>query len=270
MPLIHDIGDISVYTLGGIDLLGVFESVTYSVEETQQEGSIMSRDGETPQGTKLAGRLDTGLMSTISAPDRVSHLDLSGFTVGGTDYLAVLRSLKFSGSFQQRLRAGVGAWWKRPQNSKKAYKASVSLDCDDSVLSALMIAMSSTTYADRNKTLSFVLNGVTITLPTRMSRVEHTGQRDDLQMVTVDLVGRSPDSGSYPAAPTGTSTLLEKAFNAFQTELAFTFTSKAASGHSVTGNCIFNSFEFSVEDEQLVLNRYVFDTFGAPTSSATP
>ena len=269
MALVHDVGDISVYTVGGIALLGLFEDVTYSVEETQVDGSAMARLAKCAQGTKLAGSFDCKLMSTKSSPVRVSHLDLSAMSLGGTSYLAVLRSLSFKGSFEAKDKAGIGSLFKNSQNVKKDYSADVELDCADGTASALMTLMHSVTATDRNVALALTLNAVGITVPMRLQKLAHSGSRNELQVLKGSLMGRDPGTGAYPTAPTGTTTLLEKAFNDFRTELAFTYTSKTTNGFSVTGNCIFSSFGFEIQDEALEYESYSFASVGTVTNSAT-
>lgn len=268
MP-VHDMGTVSVFSVGGNSMLAVYEDVSYDIEETQVEGSIIARPGETPQGVKLGAKIATNLMSTISAPDRVSHLNLSVATIGGVSYLGLIKSLKFSGSYTQKMRAGVGAWFKRPQNVKKAYSISVVLDCDDAIASAFMIPMHSTTSADRNMILSITLNGIAITLPCRLQKATSGAKRDELQEISLELVGRSPDTGNFPTAPTGTSTLLEKAFNDWKTALAFEYDSAVAAGFTVSGSMIFSSFSFEIADEQLVSTSYAWDSYGTVTAAAT-
>jgi hypothetical protein len=269
MALVHDVGDISVYTVGGVALVGLFEEVTYSVDETQVDGSAMARLGKCAQGTKLKGHFDCKLMSTKSSPTRVSHLDLSVFTLGGTDYLAVVRSISLKGTYEAKAKAGLGSLFMRPQNVKKDYSADVELDCADGTASALMTLMHSATASDRNVALSFTLNGIANTIPMRIQKIAHKGSRNDLQVLSVSLMGRDPGSSAYPTAPTGTTTLLEKFYNDFRTELAFTYTSKTASGFSVTGNCIPASFEISIQDEALEYENYAFDSVGTVTNAAT-
>jgi hypothetical protein len=265
----HYTGDVSLYTLDGTSVLATYENVTLEVTEDQVDGSSIGRMGKTAQGVKLSGRIDTSLMSTFSTPDRVSHLDLSAMALGATSYLASLRRLRLSGSYEQKMRAGVGALNVRPQNVKKDYAASAEFDADDTVASAIMIAMASPTYANRNAVLGFTLNSIAYTFPMRMQKAGVRVQRDDLQLVTLDLAGRSPDSGAYPTAPVGTTSLLEKAINVPETAIAFAFTSKAAGGVAMSGSCIFSSFDIEINDGELVRSQYSFNTTGAWTVAAT-
>lgn len=266
---VHEIGDMSVFTLDGASVLGVFEDIDYSVDATIVDGAAVTSPGETPQETKRFAKLTTKLMSTLSAPDRVSHLDLSAASLGGTAYLGTVRSLNLNGTYKQNKQAGVGAGWTKPQNSTKMYKATVDLDCNDDVASAFEVKMHSSTYSDRDMVLSFTLNGVPITIPMRMTRVQLTGQRGDLQSVKIELQGKCPDTGAYPTAPTTGTTLLSKAFLAWKTAITFAFTSKASKGVAVSGNAIFNSFTIDIQDEQIVSVQYAFDSYGTVAAVAT-
>lgn len=269
MPLTHDVGDIAVYTIAGQNLLAYFEEVSYTVEETQVNGSSVLRDGESPNGTKLNAKISTTLLSTYASPDRVSHLMLSTYTMGGTSYLGVLKSIEVSGKFTAKKRAGVGAWWTRPQNVTKTYSFAVELDCDDTVAAAIMVKMHSTVPTDRDMVISLTLNSVPVTIPARMQQVEHGAKRDDLQTLKITLEGKDPGTGAYPTAPTDTTGLLDLAFNGFQAPLAFTYASHATAGFQTTGQMIVSSFSFKIEDEALVKNQYTFDSYGTVTAAAT-
>jgi hypothetical protein len=269
MALVHDTGDISVVTFGGVALLGLFDDVTYSVDETQVDGSALSRFGKCAQGTKLSGNFDCKVMDSKTSPTRVSHLDLTVFSLGGTDYLAVVRSISLKESFEGKQKAGLGSLFKRPQNIRKDFSAEIELDCADGTASAIMALMHSATASDRNVALSFTLNSIATTIPMRIQKVSHKGSRNDLQTLAISLMGRDPGASAYPTAPTGTTSLYEKFLNDFRTELSFTYTSKTSSGFSVTGNCIPASLAVEIQDEALLYYSYSFDSVGTVTNSAT-
>jgi hypothetical protein len=269
MALVHQIADLSVFSAGGTSLLGDIESVEYTVDETQVDGSKTSRLGKNMNGVKLEGKIRTSLLSTISGTQRVSHLNLTAATLNSVNYLGLIRNFKFSATYEHQRRAGVGSWFMRNQVTAKHFTASFDLDCEDSIASVLMIAAHSSTYGNREMVLSFTLNSVVITLPTRLKTVAFKTERDGLQVLSITVEGSDPGTGNYPTAPTTSATLLTKALNDPTTEIAFDLTSKAASGFDVTGTMTWDTMDFEVADDGLVKTNYSWMSYGTVTASAT-
>lgn len=267
MALRDQIGDISIFSVNSVNLLADINNVTFTIDENQADGSAVARAGMTMVGTKLSGTIATEILSTTSSPDRVTHLNLTVFTIGGVDYLGEVRSIDFQGTFTQVQQAGAGEWFTKPQNVKKDYSATVEIDVTSTYAEDFMTLMASTTGTDRNVVLSLTVNAVAYTLPMRLKTVALGAQRDDLQRLTLTLTGHDPGSSNYPTAPTGTVGLLAQAFNAPFAEMAFEFESKAANGVNLAGNCVFQSFGFRIEDDALVTTNYTFSTYGAVTST---
>ena len=92
---------------------------------------------------------------------------------------------------------------------------------------------------------------------------------DDVQRLEISFVGQDPGSSDYPAAPTGTTSILEKALNAAQTAVAIVWTTQVAGGAAYTGNALYSSFAFSINQGRVVRNQYSFVGVGAPGIAAT-
>jgi hypothetical protein len=260
----------AVLSVAGADILADFNSVTLSIESNLVNGAKSTRRGQTPQMTKKSGRIEVAVEDMISNPDRVSHLDLTAISIDGTSRLGDVRSVDLGVRYTSQMTAGAGELWTKPQNITKDFAITVELDAEDGIASALFIDSASSTYAHGNFAFTFTLNSVTVTIPCRLQSVSLAAQRDDLQRITLTLQGRDPGTGDFPSAPTGTSSILEKALNDFFTPVAIDFHSKSGTGGvDVSGNAIWESFNVRIEDEQLVAVNYALINDGAWTVIAT-
>lgn len=273
MALKQQAADIGTLSIASISLLADFENVSYVVKETQVDGSSMVALGKSNTGTKLGGTFDLTVLTTQSTPDRVTHLNLSVLTIGGTSYASDVSSVKMTLTPNQVKQPSAGSWWQTVQNTKMDISATVelSLPVGSNFAHALLQKMHSVTGSDRNVVFSFTLNGVAITVPMRLESIPFKAERDGLQMLTVNLTCHAPLSGTFPTAPTGTTSLLEKAFNSWAAELAFAFSTNAAAGAgaAISGNCIFGPTTIEVSDEALAKVTYQFHTTGTVTEAAT-
>jgi hypothetical protein len=262
-------GDLSVWTVGAIDLKTDLKNVTVRGDLDRADGRGITRLGKSAQALKKHLTFNTSLMSTISgsAPTRVSGLNLSVLTVDAVDYLARLQSLQFNGAMETAESSGVADVWKFPQIVNKDYTAEAEFTMPNSAASDPGLKLFQDFYAtiaDLNMILSLTLNGAAITLPMLLAGVEITEQENNLALVKASLEGRSPDSGDFPTAPTLSATLLEKAFNAPGTALAYTFTPHASEWAALTGNVIITGFSFGISQASMVMTDYTFENVGTP------
>lgn len=265
-------GDLSVFTVGGSSQLAVLENVTYRTTVAKNEGRILKVVGGQAQAGRRSGRIEMTNMSTISgsAPTRVTAFELSAISLGGVDVIALINTLDFSGNMNLKDAAAAPEEWAWPQFMGKDYSARATLF----IPATSGQAFSAAVHGARSGlavTLTFTINGVAITLPMLITEAVHKTNVDDHQMYEVALEGRAPDSGSYPTAPTGTTSLLEKAFAAPGTALAFVITTKASpDGVTYSGNMVYESFNFSIgQNGQLVKEQYTWAVRGTPTAATS-
>jgi hypothetical protein len=259
-------GDMSVYSIGGSSLLAVLKNVKYDLKFDTQDGDTVLQQGEVTQVGRRGGTINAGLYSTISDGLRVSAINASAFSIGGTDYLALLKRLRFSGeNLLEDTEGAAGLWRYMQYKGKKKYSAETDLWLASAASMALAAASHNADRTVVDLALSVTLNGVAITLPMKGHEFVHTLDNGEFQEYAVSLSGKQSDTlaTAYPAAPTGTTSLLEKAFNAPQTGLAFVLTSQAANGETYTGTCMIKTFDFEVAGAQVVMNNYTFETQGA-------
>lgn len=263
-------GDMSLFSLGGSSYLGLFRNVklagTFDTVESRPAVNLASR----AQVVKKGGVLSTELMSVVSGSAKVSHLDLSVFTLDGSSWLGAI-SGKFSGSFEHKEADGPGTIWKYPLVVSKDYEFSGTIKVPATGgIQAMMVDAWSATAADNEWVVTFTVNGVAITLPMVLTSAEVVFEEAGIQTVAITMKGQGPDNTAtaYPTAPTGTTSILEKAFNAPKTAIAWALTSHATEGLAYSGNAVIQSFEIGIEDGALINIAYAYATQGAVTATA--
>lgn len=260
--------DVSVFSIAGSSVLGTFPDATITIDNENRDGSVVGRRGRSPVPTKRGASLSINLMSG-SAIDWVSHLDVSAFTIGGTDLSDYLRggSLDIRNGFQES--SAVSDLWKVPQWTSKDYTARVTLQIPDASEFAITGDMDDTNMADMDVALSITINSVTITIPMLITSHAWSTSSDGLQLIELLLEGQDPLTGDYPTAPTGTTTLLEKALNAAGTAVAISASTKSANGSNYAFNAVIESASFSWNDGELIPVQYNFLATGAVAISTT-
>ncbi len=260
--------DMSVFSIGGTSYLGTFRNTTFAVTNDTVEASPAVRDGMRAQVAKKGATLSTELMSVVSGSLKVQHTDVTVLTIDGTDYLGSFTGT-LSGEITSVEGALAGVLWKSPQNTKKNYRLSGTIVVTTATGGAQgLLTDAFGTVANANMTVSVTINGVAITIPMTLVSCSLAFADGDIQKYAVELQGASPDTGDYPTAPTGSTSLLEKAFNAYKTALAVSLTTHATEGVNLAGNVKFSSFSIGIEDGALTNVQYEFVSDGAITATA--
>lgn len=259
--------DVSVFSIGGNSLLGYFENAELTINSQDRDGSVVTRRGRSPVPTKRNASLSVPLFSG-TAGDFVSHLDVSAFTLGGVDLSDYLRggSLNITNGFAES--SAVGDLWQVPQWVSKDITATVEIDLPDAANHAVTALMDNA-VSDLDIALSITINSVMITVPMLISTFTWSTSSTELQRVTLNLKGQDPLTGDYPTAPTGTTSLLEKALNAAGTALAVSVTEKSANGYNYAFNSVIESASFSWNDGELIPINYTLLSTGAVTITTT-
>jgi len=264
--------NISLYTVAGIALASTGTNFTLAIENASQDAGLITRPGKNNQPVKKSGTLTVERNGVVTGATRVSHINVSAFTIGGTSYLDVLSSYSLSGSFDQVMQSGVGEAWEKPQVVAKDYAVSVTLDVSTGDALALAQIFDGTDFADNDQAVSITIDSVPITIPLNAMSYSLGIARYDKQKITLEFMGADPGAGDYPTAPTGTTSLLEKALNAPFTEVAFSIQNAISGdtgGIAASGNCVWSAFSISVEDGALVGESYTWKTYGTVTVAAS-
>ncbi len=267
-------GDLSVFTIGGTDYLSTARDIMYRLTNDTVDGKILKVLGRQAQVVKRGIELQTGQFTNFSTPVRVANLDISAFTIDAIDYKAKLLGGSFNISLEHKEASGVADLWKFPIVTAKDFTARAELLIPASAAATNPARVfgadaHSATVANSQMVFSMTINGVAITLPMVVKSFEHRLNDGDYQRVGVELVGQGPDSGSYPTAPAGSTSLLEKAFNAPGTALAGVLTPKAGAGegNSYAGNLIYQGVSFDFNDASLIVPSFSFVSQGTWTQT---
>jgi hypothetical protein len=264
--------DVSIYTVAGATLASTGTTFSLDVENDTQEAGLITRLGENEQNVKANGVLAIERSGVISGANRVSHLNVTVFTIGGTDYIGVLNSYQLDGSFRHVMQSGMGEKWQKPQVESKHYKGSLVMDVDTGTALAFANMIGGADFSNTDQAVSITIDGVAITIPMSLQKFGLVAGRYEKQAISLNFNGADPGSGAYPTAPTGTTTILEKAFNAPTSQMAFAF-QNALSGNTggiaASGLCVFQSFSVNSTDGDLVKENYSFLTYDEITFAAS-
>jgi hypothetical protein len=168
---------------------------------------------------------------------------------------------------EHQMNPGAGTLWEYPLVADAKLSASLDLTMESGTIPQILVDMFSATYANLNKTLDFTIGGVQIQVPFRMSEAVIPVEKGGLMRYSLTLADRSARSG-VTVLPSGTTTLLEKALNAPKTALAFAFTPTSPNNIAMSGNMVFESVDFTIEDGRLVPINYAFLTQGTVTGAS--
>lgn len=275
----QDSGDLSVFTWGAgpTSLVANISDVSFELPADVVEGRGITYKGENPQAVKQGGIIRTTVMSNVDSCTRVANVDVTAFELDTVNYAAFLRGGSFNISFNHDEGAGVGDYWKHPIVVWPiSISAEVTLNLPDSgtanalqdTLGDLLNATPATAIANRNAIFDIVIGGTNIEVPMLIENARWSGESGKLQTVTFTLKGKNCAAATaHPTVPTGTTSLLEKAFNDPKTALAFALTPKSANSTAIAGNMVFSSYGFDFNDSQIIAERYEFLTHGACTAT---
>ncbi|MFZ4483740.1 MAG: hypothetical protein ACOYOL_07155 [Chthoniobacterales bacterium] len=266
MATMQQVVDVTALSLDGSSILGAFANATLTMPNDLVNAKPASRNGMRNSVAKKSWSLSTELMSVVSGSRKVQHTDISVFTLDGVDYLGIFNGT-LTGTITQVEGSLSGSKWKDPQNTDIdfGFSGKVLVPTATGGAQALLSDAASSTLTDAEMVVSFTLNGIAVTLPMTLASVSLGLQSGGLQEISIELSGNSPDSGAYPTAPTGTSSLLEKAFNSYKTAITFAMTTHATEGGAFSGSAKLKSYSIGMNDGQLVNVQYNYEGSGALT-----
>lgn len=261
------IRDMTAFTLGG-SFLSTFTGGTITIEGQEDEGATATSKANVPETVKKSAMIDCTIIDNVGGSRRLSNLDVSALTIGGTAYVASLVSGTLNiGYVQDGDVSGEADLWTWAQNIRLGdVSIEGTLKIEGSATPNLSILAASATLADTVVDVTLTINSVAVTMPMRISRVSHSIQRDAVQELQVTLKLRDDGDTNIPNAPTGTTSLMEKAFNAYTSALACVVTTDAVGqGITYSGNFVFNSFAVEFANASIVKYNVQLVNQGAVT-----
>lgn len=263
-------GDLSVFSIGGNSQLAYLRDASITLEVASMEASPIVRVYNRADAGRKSGRIRANLMSVVSGSVKTNHLDVSAFAFASNNLLGSLQSGSLSIEMALSDAAAVNDSWASPYITKKTLSGEAVLNAPAASSHTLAALFSgSAALSGLTGSLSFTINGVAVTADALFRSYEHSLPQSGFQTMNLRFEGAPVDATAtaYPAAPTGTTTLLEKALNSLDA-LAFAITSKAAGGVAYSGNMVFSSYRVRWANGELVMAEMEFATQGAVTAAA--
>lgn len=271
MPMVLIGGDMSVFNVDieddgtYADYLGLIRDVTVSVNVDTFEADPIARVFSQNQVAKKLVTVNAPLMSVKSGSVKVSHLDLSAFSVLGQSFASYIESGTFTVNIATGDSSGRADLFQYTQPTGKKtieFDGVIKVPATAGAGSqALPTAFFSSTPTDLQGTLTFTINSVTTTVAMTFSNLEQQLSGGEFQRLRIRAVSNAPDSGTYPAAPTGTTTIFERALNTIARH-RLQITNHASEGGQMAGNAVVTRCQLQIPESGLVLATYEWGSQG--------
>lgn len=204
------------------------------------------------------------LRSKSTATNAVNNLDMSAFTIGGTNYLAAMRSLNLGLSFTHDEGSGASSKWQEPQVTGCGY----SIDSELLIPLSAALGLQTTGFGNAAATalelaVAFTLNSVQFSFPGTLRSSTWGAEVGQNQRLNVSLAGNGAETVN-----TGVTSLLAAAVNDPRTFVQAIVTTHATAsvGVTITGNYVFESVSVRFADASLVETTYRMRSTGEVTS----
>lgn len=189
----------SAFTLDGTDLLAALVSANFTIDSTTPNGAGIADTYEKPVWAGGKGTFTAKLNHTASAAP-TSNLSITAFGIGGTSYLADLRTGSIKVSNPSAEGKGIADKFAYPNavGGRTIEITGTLLVPSATVLNALMTKASSATIADHSMAFTMTIGSDTFTFDAMLASCAHSGERGGLQELNVTLRGTAT-----PSSPTG-------------------------------------------------------------------
>lgn len=265
-------GVLNTFSIGGSSQLAFLREAEVSIDPVLVEASSILYPGGNNNETKREISIMADLMSDVTAATdrRDCHLQVSAATLGAVNLLSpqILGDFDFTVEHVIQQSYGTSQAWAVPITVDRMLKASLNLAVDSTAAPALLSAMGSSTYTDRDLILDVTIDGVQIQVPMRAGPAKIPITKDGLIHFTIDLFDRSARSG-VTVLPSGTTSLLEKAINSYSTVVAYSFIGAAANAISIAGNMVWKSYNMKVRDREIISVVANWENTGTPPTFTT-
>lgn len=267
MPARAIAGDLAVFSIATVEQKTLYRDGSITVDLAEVESSPVVTTYERADAGKKSAVVRANLMSAVTGSTKVIGLDVSAYSIGGTNHLGNLESGSMSVEWQLEEGGGISDAWAYPVCVKKRIRGEAVLRVPATGGSQLPLLFNGALSA-LDVDLTVTINGVTITFPVLFKSLEHSIPTAGVQKYSVSFSGKSTDANVCIAAPVGTTSQLEKALNTTAAQ-AFVLTSKASGGTTYSGSMILQSYNVRWAENDLVLAETSFASQGAVTIAAT-
>lgn len=265
-------GDMTLFTVNSTDYIATLEGCDLEFPDNVIESSGISLLYEHEQVGGSGGKITATIKKAHGggSNDFSCNLDVGALAIGGNTQLAYNKSGSLTISTTTKDVRGMGERWFKPKIVKKKIEMAGSflLDSASNATEEYVLKHMSSTLTDKNVVATVTLDGTAYTFPSLLKSASLKIQDSDVQMVDFVLAGRSyadTPLTNMPTAPTGTTTLSEKAIN---TVAALTFEFETATtGVNFAGSLVITGLKISWGEDQLIKAEYTFETYGTVTTT---
>jgi len=275
MPAVHQSGLLSVFTINAASQLALAREASITIDEDADDYAPIVSAYPQMQMTRRHGSLSAEIMTANSAPIKTSTFDMTTFSIGGTSYLATMEEGELSVEWEHREGRGGNDEWAFPIGTGKniGLEATILIPTAGLALPALMGGARAGLRVTAILNLgNLITASASVEFTGLLRRCEHVIGNRDLQKLRVRIEPESNyPTAAFPTAPTGFTTLLEKAINGSSGSdpwpaLAFALTSKATTGGAAySGNMLLRSMRIPFGQGKALAMQTEWATQGAVT-----
>ena len=260
--------EINVFELAGVDLLSDLQSFTLKVDNTELDTSVLTQYAGRAQAGASQLTLDCTVFSQTSpCSQKVTGLNLTAFSWGGTSYATTFKSLNFTLDATTDDVSAAADVWMSTQTVGFTLSSDFEIMVPTGTSHALFANLNTSAATKNNIVLTFTISGTTITFPCSIMSVEYGNQGKVVTTIKVSAKGHPACTGDFPTAPTSSSSLLTGFLVDPMTAVNFEFSSNATSGEIVDVNMSLRSLSFSIERNAIVSTSYSLMSVGAPSNT---
>lgn len=254
--------DINTLTVAAYDLKSASKTLTIDGMAEELDGSSMTERGERIVDGQRNANISMTLMTNdgVDCDTKVNSSYLTVFTLGGTSYKTVVKTITFDMSVKNVDVSSPEDTFKSFQNLQHAFSASADL----MVLKAASHAIWGLWKTGSLQAVwSLTINGETITLPMTITQVSIQEDGENVVILRVQLKGR-PACGvaAFPTAPTVGSSLITSFLVDPYSTATFEFKSAASNGETLDCDVLLTSLSFTIASGQLLETTYNFTSTG--------
>ena len=249
--------DVSAWTVGGTDFIGLFKNASVDIEAMTQEGRAVSqRYGlAIPVKKNVSFSFDELITSSGGGAIRQSNLNITVFSIGGTSYLGTLDSGSLKITTVCKDGSADPDEWEFNYAMGTEYEVEAELFVATSA--TLLTAIAAAGITGLLVAVSISLGGSVVALPMTLTKGSHTTGEGEFQKQKVSLKGRG-------APTTATGNPLVVSILTGTASIAYSLNTGA---NTYAGDAIVKESGFTWANSQLITASHAFAGSGAPTVS---
>lgn len=260
MPAVAITKDLSSFSVDTVDQKAALVGGSIEWENMTFDGSVVTAGHVQPTKYGRKCRIVGDFIETPSGNVRATLKDVSAFTLGGNSFAGFLKSLTFSRTNQTVETMGDGTEASYPVFVRADTSITVDLMIAAADFPDFIAAMDVDGQAAAELDVSVTHNTVAYTISALVTGWTLGIENGGMQQVSLTLAGDANFS-----APSGTSTMLEKAINAPASVMALSVATKSSNGLTVAGNFLPTAMTYSIAEGQPTKTSLTWESQGAVT-----